>query len=82
VASPAEPTIPGVHLLGLTAASLCSEPGDSGGPVHWGYVGHGITSLSNYDQATGHCRASPITYFNILSDIEGELGVHVFESAS
>ncbi|MCA1832867.1 MAG: trypsin-like serine protease [Actinobacteria bacterium] len=66
----------------MTAASLCAEHGDSGGPVHWGYVGHGIMSLSNLDPATGHCRPSPVAYFNILSDIEAELGVHVFETAS
>lgn len=66
----------------MTKASLCGEPGDSGGPAHWGYVGHGINSLANYDEATKKCSSSPALYFSILSDLERELGVHVFESGS
>lgn len=72
---------PTVTLTNMTEARLCGEPGDSGGAVHWGSAAHGITSLSGgLDETTHKCGPQPMLYFNLISDLEVELGVRVFES--
>ncbi|MFB9449317.1 trypsin-like serine protease [Dactylosporangium vinaceum] len=44
--------------MGLIRTSVCSEPGDSGGPLFAGTTGLGITS-----GGSGNCTSGGTTYF-------------------
>ncbi|WP_433205888.1 S1 family peptidase [Dactylosporangium sp. CS-047395] len=45
-------------VYGLIRTTVCSEPGDSGGPLFAGTVGYGMTS-----GGSGNCTSGGVTYF-------------------
>ncbi|GAA4445841.1 hypothetical protein GCM10023148_52640 [Actinokineospora soli] len=52
-------TFPGGTMHGLTRASLCSAPGDAGGPVMAGDQAQGVVV-----GASGNCASGGTTYFS------------------
>ncbi|MDQ7905795.1 S1 family peptidase [Phytohabitans sp. ZYX-F-186] len=62
-------------LHGLTRTSVCSEPGDSGGPFMAGSQAQGITS-----GGSGNCTAGGTTYFQPVAAPLAALGLTLLTS--
>jgi hypothetical protein len=64
---------PGGTISGLIRTSVCSQPGDSGGPLFAGTAGIGMTS-----GGSGSCSTGGITYFSSASRAASAYGVSAY----
>jgi streptogrisin C len=69
--------VSGETVNGLTQASNCSQPGDSGGPFMSGNDAYGITSGGT----VGACGAGTYSLYNPAPRIESSLGVRINTTA-
>ena len=73
------PTKTSFRLLAVIAAGLaagatvCAEPGDSGGPLFDGTKAIGLTS-----GGSGNCSGGGVTYFQPVTEPLGAYGVNVY----
>ena len=66
-------TFPEGTLTGLVRTSVCSEPGDGGGPFFSGTTALGLTV-----GGTGNCATGGVTYFQPILPALNAFGVNVF----
>jgi streptogrisin C len=58
-------------VVGLTRTDICTQPGDSGGPLYAGSVAQGITSGG----AIGGCRPGFRSFFQPADEALGVCGL-------
>ncbi|WP_052849442.1 S1 family peptidase [Streptomyces avicenniae] len=63
----------GAVVSGLIRTNVCSEPGDSGGPLYRGTTGYGLTS-----GGSGNCTSGGITYFQPVVEALTAYGATVY----
>jgi streptogrisin D len=66
-------TFPEGTLSGLVRTTVCSEPGDSGGPFFAGTTALGLTV-----GGTGNCTTGGVTYFQPILSALNAFGVNVY----
>ncbi|WP_374402424.1 S1 family peptidase [Streptomyces sp. 35G-GA-8] len=60
-------------LTGMIRTNICSEPGDSGGPLYAGSTGLGLTSIGS-----GNCTSGGTTFFQPLVKALNAYGARVY----
>lgn len=70
-------TVGGVSLTDQVVADLCARRGDSGGPVHIGGKGYGVVSGASPADPAIPCRATDITSWSRLANIEASVRANV-----
>lgn len=60
----------GYVVTGLADSTVCSEPGDSGGPIYSGSTAHGIIS-----GGSGNCTSGGRTFFQLVTEPMNAYGV-------
>lgn len=66
-------SLPNGSLTGLIRTNICSEPGDSGGPLYAGSTGLGLNSVGS-----GNCTSGGTTFFQPLVEALNTYGATVY----
>ncbi|MFE4174188.1 S1 family peptidase [Streptomyces sp. NPDC056909] len=66
-------SLPNGSLTGLIRTNICSEPGDSGGPLYAGSTGLGLNSVGS-----GNCTSGGTTFFQPLVEALNTYGAAVY----